>query len=104
MVAKAVNNMLLWAALSADHEAIALTEAFDVDFARLVPALQLSSGSNWPLHNWEDTRRIPWAHKDMQQVLEMADEKGLSLPLSGLLREQVKPLMQKAGMAEGFIR
>mgnify|MGYP003650993790 CR=1 FL=1 len=104
MVGKALNNMLLWAALTADHEALAIAEKHGVPKEKLIPALLRSSGTNWPLQNWKDMNKIPWAHKDMQIVLEMGDRAGLTLPLSGLLREQVKPIMKAAGMSEDFIR
>jgi len=104
MVGKAMNNMLLWAALVADHEALAIAEKHGVPKERLIPALLRSSGKNWPLENWKDMNKIPWAHKDMQIVLEMGDRAGLTLPVAGLLREQVKPLMRAAGMSEDLIR
>jgi 3-hydroxyisobutyrate dehydrogenase-like beta-hydroxyacid dehydrogenase len=104
MVGKAMNNMLLWAALVADHEALAIAERHGVTKERLIPALLRSSGKNWPLENWKDMDKIPWAHKDMQIVLEMGDRAGLTLPIAALLREQVKPLMRAAGTPEDFIR
>jgi len=104
MVGKAINNMLLWAALAADHEALAIAEKHGVSHERLIPALLKSSGKNWPLENWADMNKIPWAHKDMQIVLEMGDRAGLTLPLAALLREQVKPIMRAAGTPEEFIR
>ncbi|MGV9796518.1 NAD(P)-dependent oxidoreductase [Mycobacterium sp. NPDC003449] len=104
MVGKAINNMLLWAALTADHEALDLAERHAVKTEVLIPALLLSSGTNWPLQKWKDMHRIPWAHKDMLIVLEMADQVGVSVPLAGLLREKVKPLMQAAGISPDLIR
>lgn len=104
MVGKAMNNMLLWAALVADHEALAIAESHGVPKEKLIPALLRSSGKNWPLEHWKDMHRIPWAHKDMQIVLEMGDQARLTLPISGLLREQVKPIMRAAGISEDLIR
>lgn len=104
MVGKALNNMLLWAALAADHEALKLGEEHGVSPDVLIPALLRSSGTNWPLAHWKDMHRIPWAHKDMLIVLEMADQARLTLPLAGLLREQVKPLMHNAGIDPDLIR
>lgn len=104
MVGKAINNMLLWAALTADHEALDIAERHGVMREDLIPALLLSSGKNWPLEKWKDMHRIPWAHKDMLIVLEMADQVGLSVPLAGLLRERVKPLMMAAGIEADLIR
>jgi 3-hydroxyisobutyrate dehydrogenase-like beta-hydroxyacid dehydrogenase len=104
MVGKAMNNMLLWAALVADHEALAIAESHGVTKERLIPALLRSSGTNWPLEHWAEMKRIPWAHKDMQIVLEMGDQARLTLPIAGLLREQVKPIMRAAGISEELIR
>ncbi|SON53883.1 2-(hydroxymethyl)glutarate dehydrogenase [Hartmannibacter diazotrophicus] len=104
MVGKAMNNMLLWAALVADHEALAIAEKHGVSTDRLIPALLRSSGTNWPLEHWSEMKRIPWAHKDMQIVLEMGDKAGLTLPIAGLLREQVKSVMRAAGISEDLIR
>lgn len=104
MVGKAMNNMLLWAALVADHEALAIAESHGVSKEKLIPALLRSSGTNWPLEHWKDMHRIPWAHKDMQIVLEMGDQARLTLPIAGLLREQVKPIMRAAGISEDLIR
>ncbi|MFK8252305.1 NAD(P)-dependent oxidoreductase [Ancylobacter terrae] len=104
MVGKAMNNMLLWAALVADHEALAIAESHGVPKEKLIPALLRSSGTNWPLEHWKDMNRIPWAHKDMQIVLEMGDQARLTLPIAGLLREQVKPIMRAAGISEDLIR
>ena len=104
MVAKAINNMLLWAALVADHEGLAIAEKHGVKPHTLIPALLKSSGTNWPLEKWQDMKLIPWAHKDMVILLEMADQAQVTAPLSGLLREQVKPLMQAAGIPQDLIR
>lgn len=104
MVGKALNNMLLWAALVADHEALRLGELHGVTSDVLIPALLRSSGTNWPLAHWADMHRIPWAHKDMQIILEMGDRAELTLPIAGLLREQVKPLMAAAGIDSSLIR
>lgn len=104
MVGKAMNNMLLWAALVADHEALAIAAEHGVSAEKLIPALLKSSGKNWPLEHWKDMKRIPWAHKDMQIVLEMGDQARLTLPLAGLLREQVKSVMRNAGVSEDLIR
>lgn len=104
MTGKALNNMLLWAALVADHEALEIGRRHGVEPSKLIPALLRSSGTNWPLEHWADMHRIPWAHKDMTIVLDMADTTGLTVPLAGLLREQVKPVMLAAGIDPDLIR
>lgn len=97
-VGKAVNNMLLWAALCADHEGFALARAYGVNEEMLRSALVKSSAINWPLIHWEDMQNIPWAQKDMVITLEMADKHRLSLPIAGLVREEVKKLLKQANL------
>jgi 3-hydroxyisobutyrate dehydrogenase-like beta-hydroxyacid dehydrogenase len=104
MATKALNNMLLWAALVADHEAMALASSYGLDRDHLIRALRRSSGANWALEQWHEIHSIPWAHKDMRIILEMADRSGVTLPLAGLLREQVKPLMHYYGMTTDLAR
>ena len=89
-VAKALNNMLLWAAVVSNREALAVADAFGLDPERLRTALLDSSAASWAMAHWEMMENTPWAHKDMVLTLELGDEAGLMLPLAGLLREQVK--------------
>ncbi|HLU56128.1 MAG TPA: NAD(P)-dependent oxidoreductase [Pseudonocardia sp.] len=100
MVGKAMNNLLLWAAAIADREAIALASEFGVDTETLISALLRSSGMNQFLNYYGKIDRFPWSHKDMKIISAMADEVGLSLPLAGMLREMVKPLMIETGCRE----
>lgn len=88
-VAKALNNMLLWAALCADHEALALAERFGVDLNVLRAALTNSSAANWALAHWDDMGNIPWAVKDMDIVLAMAKQAQQSVPMGALIWDQV---------------
>lgn len=92
-VAKAANNLVLWACLIADHEALALAHRHGVDVEALRKALMISSSANGPLEKW-GTQTMAWAEDDLAIVQEMAAESGLSLPQSGLNRElcrQLKP-------------
>ena len=92
-VAKASNNLVLWACLVADHEALALANRYGVDVDALRKALMISSSANGPLEKW-GTQTMAWADDDLAIVQEMAAECGLSLPQSGLNREicrQLKP-------------
>lgn len=97
-VAKALNNMLLWAAVVSNREALAVADAFDLDQERLRTALLDSSAASWAMSHWDMMEYTPWAHKDMVLTLEMADEAGLSLPLAGLLRESVKDRWRERGV------
>jgi 3-hydroxyisobutyrate dehydrogenase-like beta-hydroxyacid dehydrogenase len=89
-VAKAINNMLLWAAVVSNREAFALAASFNVDEAALRTALLDSSGASWAMAHWDLMENTPWAHKDMVLYQAMGDQAGLSLPLAGLLRERIK--------------
>jgi 3-hydroxyisobutyrate dehydrogenase-like beta-hydroxyacid dehydrogenase len=89
-VAKAINNMLLWAAVVSNREALQLAASFNVDADRLRTALLDSSAASWAMAHWDMMEHSPWAHKDMVLTTAMGDQAGLSLPLAGLLREAVK--------------
>jgi len=90
-VAKAVNNLILWACLVADHEGLALAKAYGVDVEALRQALMTSSASNGALGNW-GKQTMAWADDDMAIVAEMARDCGIGLPLSGIVREICRPL------------
>lgn len=90
-VAKAVNNMILWACLVADHEALALATHYGVDLEALQAALLTSSSANTALANWGQ-QTMAWAEDDMHIVAGMAAEAGLALPQSGVNREICRAL------------
>lgn len=90
-VAKAANNLILWACLVANHEALALARRFDVDVDALREALKMSSADNQALHNW-GKQTMAWAQDDMAIVGEMADACGISLPHAGVVREICRTL------------
>jgi 3-hydroxyisobutyrate dehydrogenase len=85
-VAKAVNNLIMWACLVADHEGLALAQRYGVDVQKLRQALLMSSAANNALANW-GLQTMAWAEDDMAIVAEMAAECGLALPQAGLTRE-----------------
>src|SRR5207245_11566781 len=90
-VAKAANNLILWACLVADHEALALARAYGLDVEALRHALMSSSATNGALGNWGN-QTMAWAEDDMVIVGEMANAVGLGLLLSGLVRQICGPL------------
>ena len=90
-VAKAVNNLILWACLVADHEGLALAQRYGMDVEVLRKALLISSCSNGPLEKW-GTQSMAWAEDDMAIVAEMATAAGIGLPLCGVVREVCRPL------------
>jgi 3-hydroxyisobutyrate dehydrogenase len=83
---KAINNLILWACLVADHEGLALAKRFGVDIDQLRSALQTSSAANQALDNWGN-QTMAWAEDDLKIVQEMAAEAGIGLPQSALNRE-----------------
>ena len=90
-VAKAVNNLILWACLVADHEGLALAAHYGADVESLRKALLISSCSNGPLEKW-GTQTMAWAEDDMAIVAEMAAEAGIALPQAGVNREICRAL------------
>ncbi len=90
-VAKAANNLILWACLVADHEALALAKRFGMDIEVLRQALLISSANNCALKDW-GTQSMAWAQDDMAIVGAMADECGISLPQAGVVREVCRTL------------
>lgn len=88
-VGKAMNNLLLWINAIGLIEAGRLADSTGIDLAKLREALMLSSGNSAALADW-DMITFTWALKDMQIVSEMTDKAGLSLPITGAIRELVK--------------
>lgn len=93
-VAKAANNLVMWACLIANHEALALSKRFGVDVARLRQALLISSAENYALRHWGENT-MAWAEDDMEIVQQMAHDAGLGLPQAGLNRELCRTLKPK---------
>lgn len=88
-VGKAMNNFLLWVNGIALIEAGRLCEANGMDLVKLREALLMSSGASDALKSWENVT-FTWALKDMQIVMKMCDQAGLSLPIAGAIKELVK--------------
>lgn len=85
-VAKAVNNLILWACLVADHEGLALAQRYHVDIELLRKTLAMSSANNHALGNWNN-QTMAWAEDDMKIVSEMAVAAGIGLPQAAVNRE-----------------
>ncbi len=96
-VGKMVNNLILWACISANDEGLRLGQALGVDPERLREALLHGSAQNWALGSRAGERGMPWAEKDMNIVLHEADLARLSLPLSGTVKEVIKGLKIRLG-------
>jgi 3-hydroxyisobutyrate dehydrogenase-like beta-hydroxyacid dehydrogenase len=96
-VGKMVNNLILWACISANHEGLKLAEKLGVDPERLRTALLDSSASNWALETRPERQPMPWAEKDMRIVLGEADRLRISVPLCGVVTEVVKSVKFERG-------
>ncbi|MBW3659286.1 MAG: NAD(P)-dependent oxidoreductase [Actinobacteria bacterium] len=90
-IGKMVNNILLWAAIRADVEALRLGRALGADPARLRAAAAIGSGSNRVLLEWAQ-QRLRWPHKDLDSALELADSVDLDVPLVRTLRDLMADL------------
>ena len=102
-VAKAVNNLIMWACLVADHEGLALAQRYGVDIENLRQALLMSSAANNALGNW-GRQTMAWAEDDMAIVAEMAADCGLALPQAGVTRELCRSLKPRRYKLEEYGR
>jgi 3-hydroxyisobutyrate dehydrogenase-like beta-hydroxyacid dehydrogenase len=93
-VAKAANNMLMWACVIANHEALALAKRSGVDVELLRDALLKTGAENYALRHW-GTNTMAWAEDDLEIVQKMAHDAGLGLPQAGLNREVCRTLKPK---------
>ena len=93
-VAKSANNMLMWACLIANHEALALAKRSGIDVEVLRDALLKTGAENSVLRHW-GTNTMAWAEDDMEIVQSMANDAGIGLPQAGLNRELCRVLKPK---------
>jgi 3-hydroxyisobutyrate dehydrogenase-like beta-hydroxyacid dehydrogenase len=89
-VGKMVNNMMLWACMSATDEGLRLADKMGVDREKLRHALGHSSAQNWSMTTRAEEKPTPWAEKDMLIAMQEADNVRMPLPLSGVVRELIK--------------
>ena len=90
---KTVNNMLLWACMSANYEALTFAKAMGADIPKMIAALQYSSGANWSLSRWGQSTG-KWAEKDMDIALELAQDAKTAVPLAALVDQLMKAMNQ----------
>jgi 3-hydroxyisobutyrate dehydrogenase-like beta-hydroxyacid dehydrogenase len=93
-IAKTINNMLLWACMTANMEALTLAKQLGADIPRLVAALNDGSGANWSLSRWGKSTG-KWAAKDMAVALKLAGTAQVPTPLGGLVDQLVKGINQE---------
>jgi 3-hydroxyisobutyrate dehydrogenase len=85
-VAKAVNNMIMWACLVADHEALALARSYGLDVDAMRKALLTTHSANGALENW-GKQTMAWADDDMEIVAAMAKDCGLALEQAAVVQK-----------------
>jgi len=85
-VAKAVNNMVMWACLVANHEGLALAQRYGLDVEAMRKALLTTHAANSGLENW-GKNSMAWADDDMEIVAAMAKEKKLPLRQAKVVQE-----------------
>jgi 3-hydroxyisobutyrate dehydrogenase-like beta-hydroxyacid dehydrogenase len=90
---KMINNLLLWACISANYEALTFAKKVGADIPKLIAALEHSSGANWALARWGMSTG-KWAEKDMDVALELAQEAKVPMPLAALVDQLMKGMNQ----------
>ncbi len=93
-IAKTINNMLLWACMTANFEALGLAKKLGADVPRLVAALGQGSGANWSLSRWGKSTG-KWSEKDMDVALALAQDAHVPVPLAGLVDQLIKQINQE---------
>jgi 3-hydroxyisobutyrate dehydrogenase-like beta-hydroxyacid dehydrogenase len=93
-VAKAANNMVMWACVVANHEALALAQRSGLDVDLLRAALAKTGADNYALRHW-GTNTMAWAEDDLDIVQRMAQDAGIGLPQAGVNREVCRTLKPK---------
>lgn len=96
-VGKMVNNLVLWACISANYEGLKIGEVLGVDREAMRTMLLDSSAQNWALQTRIADLPMPWAEKDMMIVLAEADAARMSLPLCGVVKEVIKGIKVERG-------
>lgn len=90
-LAKTCNNLLHWIHSVANFEALAIAKRYGIDAQRMREVLLKSPGDNGTLRRW-DHSRFTWQEKDMDFVMDLAQDGGLILPLTGQVDQLVKTM------------
>ena len=100
-VAKAANNMVMWASLVADHEGLALAQRYGLDTEMLRRALLTTHSANGSLEHW-GKQTMAWADDDMEIVAAMAEDCGLKLEQADVVRKICRTLRPKRFKLEEY--
>jgi 3-hydroxyisobutyrate dehydrogenase-like beta-hydroxyacid dehydrogenase len=90
-LAKMCNNLLHWIHCVANFETLAIAKRYGLDAQRMREVLLKCPGDNGTLRRWDSTR-FTWQEKDMDFVVELAQDGGLVLPLSGQVDQLIKTM------------
>lgn len=90
-IAKTCNNLLHWIHCVANFETLSIAKRYGLDPQRMREVLMKCPGDNGTLRRWESTR-FTWQEKDMDFVVQLAQDAGLMLPLTGQVDQLVKTL------------
>ena len=90
-LAKTCNNLLHWIHCVANFETLAIAKRYGVDAQRMREVLLKCPGDNGTLRRWDSTR-FTWQEKDMDFVIELAQNGGLVLPLTGQVDQLIKTM------------
>jgi 3-hydroxyisobutyrate dehydrogenase len=93
-LAKACNNLLHWVHCVSNYETLLLAKRFGIDAQRMREVLLQCPAYNGTLDRW-DTTKFTWQEKDMDVTMDLAQQAGLVLPLSGQIDQLVKLLSAK---------
>lgn len=90
-IAKTCNNLLHWIHCVANFETLSIAKRYGLDPQRMREVLIQCPGDNGTLRRWDSTR-FTWQEKDMDFVIQLAQDAGLMLPLTGQVDQLVKTL------------
>jgi 3-hydroxyisobutyrate dehydrogenase len=93
-LAKACNNLLHWVHCVSNYETLLLAKRFGIDAQRMREVLLQCPAYNGTLDRW-DTTKFTWQEKDMDVTMDLAQQAGLVLPLSGQTDQLIKLLSAK---------
>lgn len=88
-IAKTCNNLLHWVHSVSNYETLLIAKRYGIDAQRMREVLLQAPAYNNTLDRWDHTK-FTWQEKDMDVALELAQEGGLVLPLTGTVDQLVK--------------
>jgi 3-hydroxyisobutyrate dehydrogenase len=90
-IAKTCNNLLHWVHAVSNFEALLIAKRYGIDAQRMREVLLKAPAYNNTLDRWDNTK-FTWQEKDMDVAMDLAQDGGLVIPLSGQVDQLVKLL------------